>query len=183
MKKITVALMFFFGFFVTGMAQTATATTKADKKAAKETAAAQKKADKESAKEATLAQKKSDKEAKISQKSTGTNKDGSPDMRLKTNKQPKMQAPVQTQATIQPKTQATVQPKMQATTQPQVKPQAQPQARVQVQKTQMAPMTNAKATDNAIGTDAKGRTIYQGPKGGKYYINKNGNKEYLPKDK
>src|ERR1019366_4901866 len=37
----------------------------------------------------------------------------------------------------------------------------------------------AKTADKAIGTDAKGRTIYQGPRGGKYYINKNGNKEYV----
>jgi colicin import membrane protein len=37
----------------------------------------------------------------------------------------------------------------------------------------------AHPADKAIGTDAKGRTIYQGPKGGKYYIDKNGNKEYV----
>ncbi|MDQ6814062.1 MAG: hypothetical protein M3040_10005 [Bacteroidota bacterium] len=28
-------------------------------------------------------------------------------------------------------------------------------------------------------TDAKGRTVYEGKKGGKYYINKNGNKTYI----
>ncbi|NLU92082.1 hypothetical protein HGH90_09050 [Chitinophaga sp. Ak27] len=33
-----------------------------------------------------------------------------------------------------------------------------------------------------MGTDAKGRTIYQGRRGGQYYINKNGNKTYIKKD-
>jgi hypothetical protein len=37
----------------------------------------------------------------------------------------------------------------------------------------------AHPADKAISTDAKGRTIYQGPRGGKYYIDKNGNKEYV----
>ncbi len=41
----------------------------------------------------------------------------------------------------------------------------------------------APAVDNTgnkvIGTDDKGRTIYEGPRGGRYYINKNGHKEYI----
>jgi hypothetical protein len=36
-----------------------------------------------------------------------------------------------------------------------------------------------KTADQSIGTDTKGRTIYQGKKGGHYYINQNGNKEYI----
>lgn len=36
-----------------------------------------------------------------------------------------------------------------------------------------------KTADKAIGTDAKGRTIYQGPKGGKYTLSPSGNKEYI----
>ena len=37
--------------------------------------------------------------------------------------------------------------------------------------------------DKSIGKDDKGRTIYQGPRGGQYYINSNGNKTYLDADK
>jgi colicin import membrane protein len=33
--------------------------------------------------------------------------------------------------------------------------------------------------DRVVGTDDKGRTIYEGPRGGHYYINQNGNKEYI----
>ena len=40
------------------------------------------------------------------------------------------------------------------------------------------------ANDDVVkGTDDKGRTIYEGPKGGQYYINSNGNKSYLKADK
>ena len=45
--------------------------------------------------------------------------------------------------------------------------------------------TVAKATagsDQVIGKDAKGRTMYRGPRGGEYYINASGNKEYTKKD-
>lgn len=45
--------------------------------------------------------------------------------------------------------------------------------------TSPANTNTAKTPDKVIGTDAKGRTIYQGPRGGKYYITKNGNKEYV----
>lgn len=37
--------------------------------------------------------------------------------------------------------------------------------------------------DKVIGTDSKGRTIYEGKRGGHYYINSNGNKEYIKQDK
>ncbi len=33
--------------------------------------------------------------------------------------------------------------------------------------------------DKSIGTDDKGRTLYQSPRGGTYYINSNGNKSYI----
>jgi colicin import membrane protein len=39
----------------------------------------------------------------------------------------------------------------------------------------------AKTMDKVVGTDAKGHKIYQGPKGGQYYINDKGGKAYLPK--
>jgi hypothetical protein len=39
----------------------------------------------------------------------------------------------------------------------------------------------AKNTDKVVGKDAKGHTIYQGVKGGQYYMNDKGTKTYLPK--
>ncbi|MFI5192761.1 MAG: hypothetical protein ACHQD7_01855 [Chitinophagales bacterium] len=38
-----------------------------------------------------------------------------------------------------------------------------------------------KSADKAIGTDAKGRTIYEGSKGGRYTLSPAGNKEYIKK--
>ena len=38
-----------------------------------------------------------------------------------------------------------------------------------------------KTADMAVGTDAKGRTIYEGPKGGRYVMTAAGNKEYIKK--
>jgi colicin import membrane protein len=38
-----------------------------------------------------------------------------------------------------------------------------------------------KSADKAVGTDAKGRTIYEGPRGGRYTLSPNGNKEYIKK--
>jgi colicin import membrane protein len=38
-----------------------------------------------------------------------------------------------------------------------------------------------KSADKAVGTDAKGRTIYEGPRGGRYVLTASGNKEYLKK--
>ena len=40
-----------------------------------------------------------------------------------------------------------------------------------------------KSADKAVGTDAKGRTIYEGPRGGRYTLTPAGNKEYIKKDK
>jgi len=37
--------------------------------------------------------------------------------------------------------------------------------------------------DKVVGTDSKGRTIYQGPKGGQYTLTPSGNKEYIEKAK
>ena len=35
------------------------------------------------------------------------------------------------------------------------------------------------SSDKSVGKDDKGRTIYEGPRGGRYYINSNGNKTYV----
>ena len=135
-------------------------------------------------------------------KSTGVNKDGTQDKRLKQNK---VKA-VQPQATVQPvvttkprpsKPQPAVQPvitpKPQPTAQPVVTPKprpSKPQPAVQpviTPKPQptvqpvVSPTPNVKVADKAVGTDAKGRTIYEGLRGGKYYINQKGNKEYIKK--
>ena len=157
MKRIIVTLCMFFGLLLAGMAQTT--TTKADDKAAKE---AQKKADKE--------KKKADaKAAKEAAKSTGTNKDGSPDMRLKKNKD----AANAKQATTPP---PPAPPKPAA-----VVPNPNPPKQVVPKVTPPQPAPAVKTTDKVISTDDKGRTIYEGPRGGHYYINKNGNKEYIKK--
>lgn len=37
----------------------------------------------------------------------------------------------------------------------------------------------AKVADKASGEYYNGKKVYTGPKGGKYYINKNGNKTYI----
>lgn len=107
----------------------------------------------------TTVTKKEKKEKTTTVQSKGLKKDGTPNMRLKANK-----TKVQTTTTS-----TVVQPA------PKVNPTPAP-----VVKTQKTVTTsNTKVVDKVIETDAKGRTIYQGPKGGKYYINKNGNKEYV----
>lgn len=98
-------------------------------------------------------------------KSTGTNKDGTPDMRLKKNKE----AAKATTTAPAPATPA--RPVSPAVTKPAPQQPGQP----------VTPQPASKTSDKVIGTDSKGRTIYEGPRGGHYYINKNGNKEYIKK--
>jgi colicin import membrane protein len=112
--------------------------------------------------------KKEKKEKTTSVQSNGLKKDGTPDMRLKANK-----TKVQTTTT-------TVQPTPKVTPAPQVNPTPKVNPTPSVVTTQKTTTTaTTKVADKVIETDAKGRTIYQGPRGGKYYINKNGNKEYV----
>lgn len=106
----------------------------------------------------TTLTKKEKKEKTTTVQSNGLKKDGTPDMRLKANK---TKGQTTTTTVVQPT------PKVNPTPAPVVK----------TQKT--VTTSNTKVADKVIETDAKGRTIYQGPKGGKYYINKNGNKEYV----
>ncbi|MDE3124414.1 MAG: hypothetical protein KGK14_02780, partial [Bacteroidota bacterium] len=47
--------------------------------------------------------------------------------------------------------------------------------------TKQATSANA-GNDKVIGKDDKGRTIYEGKRGGHYYINSNGNKTYIKKN-
>ena len=98
---------------------------------------------------------------KTVKKSTGTNKDGTKDMRLKENKV----KPVPPVVTPKP-------------TPVLIKPKPMPPVKM------VTPPTKApKTADKVIGPDAKGRTIYEGPRGGRYYINKEGHKEYITKEK
>jgi len=120
----------------------------------------------------TAATKKQKKEktapaATTATQTNGLKKDGTPDMRLKANK------------TKAPATTTTTAPTTQPVTKVQTQAPAQPKPKPQTQTTQLTKTTPVKTADAVIGTDAKGRTLYQGPKGGKYYINKNGNKEYV----
>ena len=114
-------------------------------------------------------------------KSTGVNKDGKPDMRLKVNKDaakakqnpPPTPAPASpkmvTPKVTQPPTPIVKNPNMPKTVSPKLIPQ-QPS---------LSPVV--KTADKVISTDTKGRTIYEGSRGGHYYINKNGKKEYVKK--
>lgn len=51
------------------------------------------------------------------------------------------------------------------------------------EKKNVTPKKDAKAAgdDKVVGKDEKGRTIYEGPKGGRYYLNDSGNKQYIKK--
>ena len=134
------------------------AKEKADKDAAKLKKKADKDAEKAKGKAEKAAQKakeKADNEASKVTKSTGINKDGTPDKRMKKNK-----------GTTTSNTTTT-------TTPPIVAPKAP-----------SAPSQGVnKSADKSVGTDAKGRTIYEGPRGGRYTLTKNGNKEYIKRDK
>jgi hypothetical protein len=46
-------------------------------------------------------------------------------------------------------------------------------------QTQAAPQRRGSTADKPLGLDEKGRQLYQGPQGGVYYINANGNKTYV----
>lgn len=48
-------------------------------------------------------------------------------------------------------------------------------------KTMVTSSQSQNSNDKVIGKDDKGRTLYEGPRGGHYYINAEGNKEYVKK--
>lgn len=155
-----------FGAFTVSMAQTnsPTAPTSVSKQN-KATISAQKKADSKAKALSKIQAKEANSVAPVSNTSTAhLNKNGTPDKRFKTNQQPTatppVQAKVQTPARVQ--TRATAAPSM-----------------VKRQTPKVMQSNTVKTADKAISTDAEGRTIYQGPKGGKYYINKEGHKEYV----
>jgi hypothetical protein len=167
MKRLIVTAFLCLGLFMAGNAQTA---SKSDDKAAM---AAQKKADKEKKK----AEKEADKNAAQNAKSTGTNKDGTPDMRLKKNKDAAKAA----QTTTQPVSPVVNTPVAVPKNTPKVTPQPTTPVVNNPAPSHVNQQSAIKSADKAVGTDPKGRTIYEGSKGGRYYINKNGNKEYIKK--
>ena len=142
MKKISIALIIFMSFLASGFAQTDSTKTHV---------------------------KRTRQSTVTTSSTTGMKKDGTPDMRLKANRQAKAQASTQTQSNVQTNTQAT-----QATTAP-----AAIQTQSRIQTSTMSSKSNVKSADPSVGTDAKGRTIYQGSRGGKYVMTANGNKEYI----
>ncbi|MDQ6903299.1 MAG: LPS export ABC transporter periplasmic protein LptC [Bacteroidota bacterium] len=158
MKKIIIAVALLFGTFSFVNAQTPTAVTKETKRQKKE------------------------KFTQSTTTSNGMKKDGTPDMRLKANKA-RVQTTTQANVTTQTKPAVNTQPSptvpTQVTSQKRTRTQVQPQMQPQVQQRNQVSTTTTKTADPVIETDAKGRTIYQGSKGGKYYINKNGHKEYI----
>lgn len=155
------------------------------------------------------AQKKTKKETTETKKEISqTKKDGTPDMRYKKNKQAAGTTTTTVTSTTVPATATTTTPaaaKVKKQKNATVTP-SQTAAPTTVTTTAVIPQNNAsksrqKATtitstttrqapvnqpntsaDPVIGTDAKGRTIYQGKRGGRYYINANGNKEYIKKN-
>ena len=185
MKTITVTLLLFFVTLNFANAQKISVKSenkserrKKDNAATNDVRTAQKKNEKDARDlkkqqkaDAKTARKNAEANATIKVPSTGTNKNGTPDMRLKVNKQPKTQvAPV---IKNQPTPVTSNQPVKTVTNNPTrvIKSQRPPQNQV-----------NNNSSDKVIETDAKGRAIYEGKRGGKYYINKNGNKEYIKRN-
>lgn len=160
MKKITLMIFLMFGMLTFSMAQTTKRASKATtSKQDKAAIAAQKKADKEAKEAAKKQAKEQAKEAKATTDNTAhLNKNGKPDKRFKANKEPKAATAGQTQASAPAPAQTQTATKSASS---------------------MAHTRAPKSPDKEIGTDSKGRTLYQGPRGGKYYLTANGHKEYV----
>jgi hypothetical protein len=75
------------------------------------------------------------------------------------------------QGTTTPTVQGSTTPTVKGSTTSNVTPKEQPKS------------GRTSAPDKVFGKDAKGRTIYEGSRGGHYYINESGKKEYIKKDK
>lgn len=63
-----------------------------------------------------------------------------------------------------------------------IKPAPKPNTKDDGKEADAATKKKVAGADKQIGKDEKGRTIFQGPRGGQYYINSNGNKTYLKAD-
>jgi colicin import membrane protein len=136
----------------------------AQRKPAKDERKAEQRQDKRE-KEITKERRKTGKEiAKETRKSSGFNRNGSPDMRLAANKRKAEEdARKERERVARERERETA---ARARHQTPVAPRINPQ-----------PVN--RSGDRIVGRDAKGRTLYEGPRGGRYYINSNGNKEYV----
>ncbi|HVT84194.1 MAG TPA: hypothetical protein VHD35_03285 [Chitinophagaceae bacterium] len=133
-------------------------------------------------------------------KSTGVNKNGSPDMRLKANKEAKKAAEEKAKQEEEAKKAAAEKAKQEKEAKKVAEEKAKKEEdakKTAAEKTKKESEAKAKSTaktsiqkanvantpDKIVGKDSKGRTIYEGPRGGRYYINASGTKEYITKDK
>lgn len=153
MKKFILMLAILAGTFTYGSAQS---------KMGADTASRSKRSSAKAAKDMTG---KADDGARTKTASTGLNKDGSPDMRLKANKDAKAKqnapAPTATQTSAPP---------------------PPPVAASKASRPTAATASPANiSADKVVGKDAKGRTIYEGPRNGQYVLSANGSKEYIKK--
>lgn len=163
MKRILLLTTLVVGLVAAGLAQRK--TPKEVKKAEIAQHKAEKREDKRE-KEIINDQRKDSKElSKELRKSTGIRKDGKPDMRLAENQRKAAEEARKRQE------------------QAARERERQMREAAKVRKTPVHPNINPqpvnRTADRVVGTDAKGRTIYQGPRGGRYYLNSHGNKEYI----
>lgn len=63
-----------------------------------------------------------------------------------------------------------------------IKPAPKPSVKDDGKEADASTKKKVAGPDKQIGKDEKGRSIFQGPRGGQYYINSNGNKTYLKAD-
>ena len=63
-----------------------------------------------------------------------------------------------------------------------IKPEAKTKVADKVSQADNATQKKVAGADKSLGKDDKGRQIFEGPRGGQYYINSNGNKTYLKAD-
>lgn len=132
-------------------------TGQAQKSKVKEMEHKKEMADKKAAKEKRRIERVAEKKVKAAEKAgRPVKKNGEPDMRYKENQR---KAPA-----VKPRNYPAP---------PEVRRPLPPVA------SRNYPQPTNKTPDRVVATDSKGRTIYEGPRGGRYYINKNGNKEYI----
>lgn len=161
MKKVMIALFFFFSFLSFTNAQNASTTQKSKTVTKSPGMTKEGKPDMRMKANKEVQSKEVDKTTKTTTTvmPSGVTKEGKPDMRLKANNVTKSEQ-VQVQKSNLPPPAVT---------------------KSVTQSTKSSTTTTTNNHDKVVETDAKGRTIYEGPRGGRYYITKNGNKEYIKK--
>ena len=64
-----------------------------------------------------------------------------------------------------------------------IKPAPKPKPQDDGKEADQSTRKKVAGADKQVGKDEKGRTIFEGSRGGQYYINSNGNKTYLKAEK